>query len=79
MAAFFGQIPKTVRTMERAIFSAVADAPDKRTIQVESKLFDSIKSFYFKKELLFFLAPSTASETTMTNTAIYFKAVPKTG
>lgn len=25
------------------------------------------------------MAPSTASETTMTNTAIYFKAVPKTG
>jgi hypothetical protein len=62
-----------------AIFSAVADAPDIGTIQVESKLFDSIKLIYFKKELLFFVAPSTASETTMTNTAIYFKAVPKTG
>ena len=62
-----------------AIFSAVADAPDIGTIQVESKLFDSIKLIYFKKELLFFVAPATASETTMTNTAIYFKAVPKTG
>lgn len=62
---------------EGAIFSAVADQPDKSSIQPESKLFESVRSIYYKKDLLFFVAPSTG--TTLTNTAIYFKAVPKSG
>jgi hypothetical protein len=64
-----------------SIVSAVADAPSDDSIEIESKLFDKVTYMYYKKELLFFVAPSQQADSsaTLTNTAIYFKAVPKTG
>lgn len=61
--------------------SAVADAPSVDSIEIESKLFDKVTYMYYKKELLFFVAPTQQADSsaTLTNTAIYFKAVPKTG
>jgi hypothetical protein len=58
------------------LFSAQADAPDPKTIKVESKMFAKISSLYFKKGLLFFVAPS---DTSPTETAIYFKSMPEKG
>lgn len=61
--------------------SAQADAPSDDKIKKESSLFDQVTYLYYKKELLFFVAPSQQAvpSATLTNTAIYFKAVPKTG
>ena len=61
--------------------SAVTDAPSVNSIEIESKFFDKVTYMYYKKELLFFVAltQQVDSSTTLMNTAIYFKAVPKTG
>ena len=58
------------------LFSAVVDDPDEATIKVESKLFTSTNSLYYLKERLFFIAPSSG---TLTDTALYFRRVPKSG
>ena len=61
--------------------SAVADAPSVDSIEIESKLFDKVTYMYYKKELLFFVAPTQQADSsaTLTNTAIYFKVVQITG
>ena len=63
-----------------ALVSASADTPSEKSVKTESKLFDQISNIYYKNELLFFTAPiSTTPDTLKTDTAIFFKAVPKTG
>jgi hypothetical protein len=78
-ANYFGKLywsnSETVST-DGALMSAIADAPDETSIQTESRMFKKISSLYYKRGLLYFVAPS---DTSLTETAIYYKSMPPNG